>query len=222
MIRADEVATLVEWFFENHTAQDIYAVPVALDATTNSVGTVSYSQQISGLYGIFTNIVKEANLSVRYFVSPASYHGMPMQLLHVFVNLQYTLMSGGSNGNALVELRFDAAGKYGPNLIEYKFEGQEPVIVDEMFALPKVEAIVADPANVMLPKENAARYAMISYLVHNADAANLEPVFQYVERFQMEYRIMFIRNVLQFQPNLITHPTFTSKLEEFSRMLLAP
>jgi len=219
-VRADTVAELLEWFFENHSEQDIYAVPAALDESTSRTGAVSFTQQISGLYGIFSTVVKDAFLAVRYFVSPADYRGVPLNLLRVSVNLQYSLIGGGSNGNSLCELIFNLDGKFGPTLLEYQFHGRSPVIVDKLFNMPTFEDILKDPATVPVPEGVPGQYAMISALVHQTTDANATQMVEYVERFSNELRVMYFRNLLMTNSTLVNNPAVKASLDKMKDWIL--
>jgi len=216
---ADTVAELLEWFFENHTDQDIYAVPAAENPVVSQTGSVSFTQTLSGLYGIFTNLVKDAYLSVTYHTTNADYRGMPMNLLQVNVNLHYMWISGGPGQNGLCNLTFNANGQFGPTLLEYRFQGMDPVIVDKLFTLPKIQAIVTDPTGALVPNDPPLLYAMVKYLVHETDDENMAPVLEYVERFPVEYRVIFMREVLQLRPNAVSLLAFNSKLLEMAKMV---
>lgn len=84
--------------------------------------------------------------------------------------------------------------------------------------LPKIEDIVADPDSVKIPNDTATRWAVACKLADEVTDGNLGPLCAYINRFGIEFRILFFRTVGK-KPELIGHPELISSRVKLSRYL---
>jgi hypothetical protein len=70
--------------------------------------------------------------------------------------------------------------------------------------LPRIDAIVAAPKTIAVPKEMSTKFATISMLVEHINKKNIEPVLDYVTRFDLELQILFFRAAVVRAPDLRT------------------
>lgn len=80
--------------------------------------------------------------------------------------------------------------------------------------------VLADPERCRVPTETSLKWATVSHLMEKADDANFAALCSYVNRFTLDFRILFYRAVLIRQPGLRQHPGFIKAMSELSRYLL--
>lgn len=86
--------------------------------------------------------------------------------------------------------------------------------------LPKLEDIIANPKGTQVPPEASTRYAVTSMLIDNFSKDNLSPVIDYVDRLDVEFRILFIRGVVAKDPSMhAQHAKFVEMRRNLSRYL---
>lgn len=68
--------------------------------------------------------------------------------------------------------------------------------------LPRMDAILADPLGIAVPREASTRHATISMLISEADEDNLGKVMEYVDRFDAEFQFVFCRGANLRNPKL--------------------
>lgn len=68
--------------------------------------------------------------------------------------------------------------------------------------LPTVSNIIADPLNTSIPSEPGAKYAVASMLTQEIDANNIKDIIMYIERFDIEMKIIFARGAFALNPKL--------------------
>lgn len=61
--------------------------------------------------------------------------------------------------------------------------------------LISINQIVADPVNCPLPTDNPTRWALVTQLVGQLDLKNIDAVCEYIDRFQVQYTIIFLRMI---------------------------
>lgn len=74
--------------------------------------------------------------------------------------------------------------------------------------LPKIPDILNDPHGVGIPRDRQTRFAGTMYLVDHLDDSNFDPLSQYVDRFENEFKILFYRAVMARYPTLRHHQAF--------------
>lgn len=85
--------------------------------------------------------------------------------------------------------------------------------------MPNITQILADPANMFVPGDNATRWAVITHLMEKTDAKNFKDICTYINRFDSGFRVLFFRSILVRQPEMRTHPEFAKAMSELSRYL---
>jgi hypothetical protein len=90
----------------------------------------------------------------------------------------------------------------------------------EFTRLPKFHQIIADPKGTPVTDEASTKYASMSMLIENVDEKTLSAVLEYVERFDIEFQIIFARGVVVRHPKLRTdHDGFRNYLRNMVRYL---
>lgn len=87
--------------------------------------------------------------------------------------------------------------------------------------LVTLEEVMRDPENCRLPSDNPSRWAMISSMLEKVTENNLASLAKYVDRFSMDFRILFFRSILVRQKNLRHHPAFVGSMGELSKYLFS-
>lgn len=82
-----------------------------------------------------------------------------------------------------------------------------------------INDIMRDPVGLSIPQDNATRWALISHIMEKVDEQNLDSISKYVNRFTMDFRILFYRSIMVRQKHLRHHPAFTNAMGELSRYL---
>lgn len=72
----------------------------------------------------------------------------------------------------------------------------------EFDRLPKIEEIVKDPENYMIPPEASTKFATMSMLVEHYKEDTLDALIKYVKRFEIEMQILFTRGLAIRNPDL--------------------
>lgn len=68
--------------------------------------------------------------------------------------------------------------------------------------LPSVSQITSDPINAPIPEEPGAKYAVASMLTQELDANNIKDIIIYIERFDIEMKIIFARGAFALNRKL--------------------
>ena len=90
--------------------------------------------------------------------------------------------------------------------------------VKEFDRLPKLEDILANPGLVEVPREAGTKYAAISMLIERLDDNNLSPVLDYVNRYDIEFQIVFSRGANAKMPYLAQkNPRFIQNMRDMAR-----
>lgn len=86
--------------------------------------------------------------------------------------------------------------------------------------LPHLADIVKDPKGMAVPAEMSTKYATISMLMQATDESQIEPVLDYVEKFDIELRIIFFRGfATRFPMAREKSPKFLDHLMKMARFL---
>lgn len=81
----------------------------------------------------------------------------------------------------------------------------------EFDRLPKIDAIVTNPLGATVPAELSTRYATMVMLTEHTTLKNVKEILDYVDRFDIELRIIFLRMLLAEQPMLASQSVPMSK-----------
>jgi hypothetical protein len=86
--------------------------------------------------------------------------------------------------------------------------------------MPRIEHIIEDPANYMLPGDNSTMWAVITSLTTKITEKNFEALAQYASRFDLPFRVLFFRMVMVSKPELRNHPAFQQAAISLSKYLV--
>lgn len=86
-------------------------------------------------------------------------------------------------------------------------------------AMPDIEAILADPSGLAVPGDMNLMYITISYLQGKVTEETLMGIGEYVNRFDMTFKIMFFRAMMARFPHLRHHPTIVDAQIKLSHYL---
>lgn len=82
-----------------------------------------------------------------------------------------------------------------------------------------IKQILADPKNVAVPADNALRWAVTSMMLEHINENTLAPLAEYINRFSMDFRVLFFRAVIVRKPELRQHPAFISAMSSLMEYL---
>jgi len=90
----------------------------------------------------------------------------------------------------------------------------------EYTRLPKLADILARPTTTAVPKEMSTKFAVISMLTEHLDPRHIDPMLDYVARFDLELQILFFRAVNAREPKLrTTNKKFQTELLKMVRYI---
>jgi hypothetical protein len=85
--------------------------------------------------------------------------------------------------------------------------------------LPKISDIRRDPEHTFIPTNSATRWAIASTLIQETDEKSFKPFSEYVNRMPMEFRVLYLRAVMQNKPELRQLPEFATAAVTLSQYL---
>jgi len=74
--------------------------------------------------------------------------------------------------------------------------------------LPSVESIIANPTGIAVSKDPSILYAITGSLAHKSTEETFEPIIKYVERIDVEYQVLFMREIAMRDANLKSNKHF--------------
>lgn len=86
-------------------------------------------------------------------------------------------------------------------------------------SMPEIADILADPQGLEVPGDMNLMYITVSYLQQNVTEDTLVAIGEYVNRFDMTFKIMFFRAMMLRFPHLRHHPTIVQAQVQLSRYL---
>lgn len=86
-------------------------------------------------------------------------------------------------------------------------------------SIPDIRTIVNNPHSAVVPQDTATRWAVTMKLASEVDDSNFNAVGTYIDRFQIENRILFYRTAVAKNPTLHTHPDFIKAMVTMSHYL---
>lgn len=86
-------------------------------------------------------------------------------------------------------------------------------------SLVTVDDIRRDPDNLAVPSDTAVRWATISHMMEKVTPENFDDLATYANRFDLTFRILFFRAVIQGNPELRSHSAFRSAMTDLSKYL---
>ena len=92
--------------------------------------------------------------------------------------------------------------------------------VKEYDRIPKLDAIIADPIYTPVPVELSSKYATVSMLMTQHTENTISSIIKYVERFDIEFQIIFGRSAIIKSPHLhINNTDFQSFMQKLTKYL---
>lgn len=85
--------------------------------------------------------------------------------------------------------------------------------------LPKFDQIVAAPDTLAIPTESSTKYATISMLIQNTTEQRVKEVVTYIERFDMELQVVFVRGLLTRLPEMRRNQVVSPYLLKMARYI---
>ncbi len=85
--------------------------------------------------------------------------------------------------------------------------------------LPSIKQIVANPELCDIPVDGATRYATVTHCVEYTDEDNVADVLKYIDRFGIEFRIIYMRYIKLTKTNLLQHPAMVKGLVAINKYL---
>jgi hypothetical protein len=82
-----------------------------------------------------------------------------------------------------------------------------------------IDQILADPAKCPLPNDQNMRWATISHMMEKVDTKNFSQLCTYVDRFSVDFRILFYRSTLVRNPALRQNPAFVGAMATLGKYL---
>lgn len=86
-------------------------------------------------------------------------------------------------------------------------------------SMVKVEDILRDPENTLLPGDNATRWAVISSMMEKISEKTFGNLAIYANRFPLDFRILFFRSTMVRNAELRKHPAFAKAMSELTKYL---
>ena len=86
-------------------------------------------------------------------------------------------------------------------------------------SMVKVEDILRDPENTLLPGDNATRWAVISSMMEKISEKTFDNLAVYANRFPLDFRILFFRSTMVRNAELRKHPAFAKAMSELTKYL---
>lgn len=86
-------------------------------------------------------------------------------------------------------------------------------------SMVKVEDILRDPENTLLPGDNATRWAVISSMMEKISEKTFGNLAIYANRFPLDFRILFFRSTMVRNAELRKHPAFAKAMSELTHYL---
>jgi hypothetical protein len=87
--------------------------------------------------------------------------------------------------------------------------------------IPTYRQILADPDKMMIPSDPPTRWAVISHLMEKVQSDDLDKVYDYVNRFPSDFRILFTRSLLIRHSAWRSRPEVIRGMSDLSRYLHA-
>lgn len=88
-----------------------------------------------------------------------------------------------------------------------------------MHNIVKISDVLRDPTGLDIPHRTEARFGVMSHLATHVDDQTFAAVSQYMDRFDIQFRVLFYRTVKNMHPALVQQPPFRNALVELSSYL---
>lgn len=82
-----------------------------------------------------------------------------------------------------------------------------------------IKDILKDPSGSKVPNGTEQRWFIVGHLLDHTDQENFGDLCTYINRFSLDFRILFFRSAMIRHPKLRMHPDFASAMSHLSRYL---
>ena len=86
-------------------------------------------------------------------------------------------------------------------------------------SLVSIVEILQDPENCRIPNDIGSKWAITSHMMEKVTEENLDDLSTYINRFTIDFRILFFRSILVRNPKLRQHPAFIRAMSSLARYL---
>lgn len=85
--------------------------------------------------------------------------------------------------------------------------------------LVTIQDVLKDPLTCEVPRDTERKWAITTHLMAQTDEQNFGKVADYINRFDLSFKVLFYRGLLIQQPVLRSHPKFGPAMTEVTRWL---
>lgn len=82
-----------------------------------------------------------------------------------------------------------------------------------------VQQILDDPKNCPIPTETAVKWAITTSILEHINLQDFDKITEYIDRFDISFRILFYRSVCIRNPEIQNHKAFTRAMASLSRYI---
>jgi hypothetical protein len=128
-------------------------------------------------------------------------------------NLQRRIASqGGTYDNSLRHNRVAAEGLVGQALAR-----EFIAFLDTFGQIPSTARVIADPQGVPVPHSKGLMFATIVQLRNDVEIDTLEDIYEYVQRFEPEFKIVFLKGITTAKNIPRSHPVIVDAQRNLRR-----
>jgi hypothetical protein len=85
--------------------------------------------------------------------------------------------------------------------------------------IPDVKAVLSNPQGTPIPHDSSGRWMVVAHLAEKVTEDTFGLMCDYINRMNLEFRLLFFRSVMIKNPELRSHPHFATAMGELSRYL---
>ena len=78
--------------------------------------------------------------------------------------------------------------------------------------------ILKDPIKADIPVKNEVKWSTVLHVLNHVTQENFEGFTKYIERYPVDYKIIFYRAIKIKYPQLTTHPSFIAAMVSLASM----
>lgn len=82
-----------------------------------------------------------------------------------------------------------------------------------------VQQILDDPKNCPIPTETAVKWAITTSILEHINLQDFDKITEYIDRFDISFRILFYRSICIRNPEIQNHKAFTRAMASLSRYI---
>lgn len=85
--------------------------------------------------------------------------------------------------------------------------------------IPKLEDIVKNPEKIDIPSESSTKYAITTFLLDKVDEKIADPLCIYMDRFDIEFKVLFLQSVFKHKREVAVLKCFRSRAQEVTKYI---